>query len=329
MSKYTHWKITVYDSYYHIYHERLNRTSITFDKLLLDLYNRGTISYGVYVKRIYRSIIDCFLEFTAPVSEDVIRLLHTAFRDAVCMDVPLVMVDNYINILSMDAQLNAEGPVSVGCRTIMHVLPVIAARSSPYAQVASPPIPIPRKDKPREFILLMGPDSLGKAAWLKNHLASDNSVYWKYPSTYQWSGYTGQSTLVLDDFNGTTLMFSELLKLVRESLYTFVGSTLMDICPMKTIIVSAMPMKDWYPKRTKKWFDLRACITKIYMFNNSDNSSSANNTGRVPPEEYDDWYKFTAGVEKRCRALKQRKEQLKEEIVELDKQEESLPSWMR
>lgn len=100
----------------------------------------------------------------------------------------------------------------------------------------------PRRNFPTTGIFLLGPTGTGKSKWCMDF---DSSAYWKMPGKW-WDGYTGQKTVILDDFYGW-LPYHDLLRLLdRYPLSVEVKGSTVPFIAETIIITSNSHYTKWY-----------------------------------------------------------------------------------
>jgi len=97
---------------------------------------------------------------------------------------------------------------------------------------------------PMELIFIIGPSGTGKTRRAVEMAGED--CYWK-PRGKWWDGYTGQHTIVWDEFYGHCYPFSELLQLCdRYPLLVECKGGTMQYVSRRIIFTSNQEPKDWY-----------------------------------------------------------------------------------
>lgn len=100
----------------------------------------------------------------------------------------------------------------------------------------------PKRNFNTTGIFICGPTGTGKSKWCMDF---DSDAYWKMPGKW-WDGYTGQQTVVLDDFYGW-LPYHELLRLLdRYPLSVEVKGSTVPFMAQTVIITSNQHYTKWY-----------------------------------------------------------------------------------
>lgn len=101
----------------------------------------------------------------------------------------------------------------------------------------------PQRNWPMELIVYYGPSGCGKS---RRAMETFPGAYWKPPGQW-WPGYTGQETVVLDEFYGHSMAFSELLRLCdRYPLTVETKGGNVSFTSRRLVFTSNQHPKDWY-----------------------------------------------------------------------------------
>ena len=105
---------------------------------------------------------------------------------------------------------------------------------------------VPRTDRAPEVVVLYGPSGCGKT-FRATHW--DEEKYYVKPSGKWWPGYSGQHTVILDEFRGNFMSYGDLLRLLdryqfqveTKGSYTFIHDT-----TRRFIITTNIHPSEWY-----------------------------------------------------------------------------------
>lgn len=127
---------------------------------------------------------------------------------------------------------------------------------------------------------LYGPTGSGKTRRAVE--LAGNSVYWYQHSDHGWQdGYSGESSIIIDDFRGN-IKYEELLRMLDRYPYSFPRRGRRPVPVMATtfIITSSLSPDEAYPRRNERdsIAQLRRRITEeIYLCGQSSRDSESNN----------------------------------------------------
>lgn len=100
----------------------------------------------------------------------------------------------------------------------------------------------PKRNFQTVGIFILGPTGTGKSKWCQDF---DADAYWKPPGKW-WDGYSGQSTVILDDFYGW-LPYHDLLRLLdRYPLSVEVKGSTVPFVARTIVITSNKHYTKWY-----------------------------------------------------------------------------------
>lgn len=100
---------------------------------------------------------------------------------------------------------------------------------------------------PMEITVFIGPSGTGKTRTVHEHFGGPPNTYWK-PAGKWWCGYLGQETVVLDEFYGSQMPFTFLLRLLDRYplLVEPKGNTFVQFVSRRIVITSNQCPEDWY-----------------------------------------------------------------------------------
>lgn len=101
-------------------------------------------------------------------------------------------------------------------------------------------------DEGPELWVLHGPSGTGKSRYVKEHWPD---AFWKIPEEKWWDGYTGQETVVLDDFKGSSMRLTDFQRLIDwYPLWVEIKGGAVPMLAKRYVITSNEPPEWWYPK---------------------------------------------------------------------------------
>lgn len=112
--------------------------------------------------------------------------------------------------------------------------------------------------------LVYGTSHLGKSSWLHENFPDGPEAFWKSSGKW-WDGYRGQAVVIMDDFDGSWLSCSELLRILNPFPYRMeVKGGVVKLHATRFYISTNIHPEQWYAEHFKRHPEhLRAVKNRI------------------------------------------------------------------